>query len=269
MAHHEKKGNGAPKPSKWHLQQSVEGSQSPEPRDPLAAVDGFRVLTHLMLEHLFGVRCCPICPDCNVFAHEEPCQDKCGSNAEPSGDIFGRVDAVYVTLEAQKSTGSMHGHAQVFVQCLHQHTPLEEIFRWRDENMQPLRRAYENYHAHVGQASYAGQDKDDIQKRLDAVEASWPEHDHDTVMTAPTGYQLQRARGSDADAEAGTWKQAYLEEDVVALQLLKQHHYPTIPCRLVSHCQDVKRVTAQECARVNSRADSGFAVTQPCCAHAN
>ena len=92
-------------------------------RDPLAAVDGFRVLTHLMLKHLFGVRSCPMCPECNFFdARWEPCQDKYGSNAEPSGGIFGRVDAVYITLEAQKSTGSIHGHAQVFVQCLHQLT---------------------------------------------------------------------------------------------------------------------------------------------------
>ena len=86
-------------------------------RDPLAAVDGFRVLTHFMLRHLFGVRSCPMCPDCNTFPRgaEEPCQDRCGSNAEPGGGIFGRVDAVYISLEAQKSTGGMHGHAQVFV----------------------------------------------------------------------------------------------------------------------------------------------------------
>ncbi|CAK9010993.1 unnamed protein product [Durusdinium trenchii] len=64
-----------------------------------------------------------------------------------------------------------------------------------------------------------------VQERIQAAEATWPEHEHDTVMTAAAGYQLQPASRQDADTEAAKWKQQYLEEDVVALQLLKQHHY--------------------------------------------
>ena len=57
----------------------------------------------------------------------EPCQDLRGSNADTTGGIFGRVDAVHISQEAQKSTSGYHGHMQVFVQCLHQHTSLEEF----------------------------------------------------------------------------------------------------------------------------------------------
>ena len=35
-------------------------------RDPLACADGFRVLCRLALKHLFGMRVCPKCPDCNA-----------------------------------------------------------------------------------------------------------------------------------------------------------------------------------------------------------
>ena len=196
-------------------------------RDPLAAVDGFRTLTHFMLRHLFGVRSCPMCPDCNKFprGNDEPCQDRCGSNAEPGGGIFGRVDAVYISLEAQKSTGGMHGHAQVFVQCLHQHTALEEIFEMCEARLHELRRAYEQYNAHVCHASYAGQTAEAMESRILSAEASWPDHEADVAMTAAPPYQLQRAGAQDVEAEAAEWRRVYMEEDVVSLQLAKQHHY--------------------------------------------
>ena len=66
-------------------------------RDPLAAVDGFRVLTHLMLKHLFSVRVCPYCPDCNGFSGLEPCQDLRGSNAEAKRwHIRSRGRSIYI-----------------------------------------------------------------------------------------------------------------------------------------------------------------------------
>ena len=95
-------------------------------RDPLACADGFRVLCRLALRHLFGMRGCPKCPDCNSCS--AGCMDLFGSNAEPEGGIFGRVDAVYGSIECQKC-GSLHLHVQVFVQRLHQHTPLRDILK--------------------------------------------------------------------------------------------------------------------------------------------
>eukprot|EP00959_Pyramimonas_sp_CCMP1952_P294134 6152038-Pyramimonas_sp.AAC.1 len=34
-------------------------------RGPLAGVDGFRTVVGLVLEHMFGIRWCPRCPDCD------------------------------------------------------------------------------------------------------------------------------------------------------------------------------------------------------------
>ena len=56
-------------------------------RDPLAAVDGFRILVSLTYEHLFGMRVCPFCPDCNNGEHGVPCQELFGSNASPEGGL--------------------------------------------------------------------------------------------------------------------------------------------------------------------------------------
>ena len=95
--------------------------------DPLASVDGFRSLLLLAYEYLFGVRMCSRCPDCNNGRCGSPCQDWFGSNAKPEGGIFGRLDAGYTSFEAQKSTGSLHAHSQLFVQCLHQHESLAEV----------------------------------------------------------------------------------------------------------------------------------------------
>ena len=64
---------------------------------------------------------------CNHEQSQNPCQDLFGSNATAEGGIFGRVDAVYTSIEAQTSTGSLHAHSQVFVQCLHQHTNIYQI----------------------------------------------------------------------------------------------------------------------------------------------
>ena len=52
-------------------------------RDPLASVDGFRVIMLLTYEYLFGMRVCPKCPHCSNADHTSPCQDFFGSNAKP------------------------------------------------------------------------------------------------------------------------------------------------------------------------------------------
>ena len=38
------------------------------------------------------------------------------------------MDGAISSIEAQKSAGSLHKHSQLHVQCVHQHTPLREIF---------------------------------------------------------------------------------------------------------------------------------------------
>ena len=134
-------------------------------RDPLASVDGFRVLVLLVMEHLFGLRVCMQCPDCNLASsHYTPCQDQKGSNATLVGGVFGRMDAAYVTIEAQKSTGSLHAHCQCFVQCLHQHTALEEIFQLGAKEVEELRNSYLTYSGHVMHGVYEGHSKEEVSR---------------------------------------------------------------------------------------------------------
>ena len=96
-------------------------------RDPLCCSDGFRVLCMLAMRHLMGIRVCPRCPHCNDVGYDGvPCQDIEGSSATSGGGVFGRVDAVFGAIENQEA-GALHMYAQLFLQCLHQHTPLAEI----------------------------------------------------------------------------------------------------------------------------------------------
>ena len=115
--------------------------------DSLASVEGFRVMVQLTFKYLLGVNYCSNCPDCSVSA--DPCQDLFGSSVQAEGGIFGRVDAIFTSIEAQKSTGSLHAHSQVFVQCLHQHTPLWEILKQLKKGAGSMFNDYLNYKAHV------------------------------------------------------------------------------------------------------------------------
>ncbi len=194
-------------------------------RDPLASVDGFHTLALLLLKYIFGLHMCPQCPNCATTWH--PCIDTSGSNATVVGGVFGRVDAAYISIEAQKSTGSLHAHCQLFVQCLHQHTPLAEIFQQVESRLEQLRAAYLQYSAHVVHMTYSGQTEEQIARGIDVAEQTWPEHATDSSMTACPEYLRTRAAPRDVN-EAERWARTYLEEDVVTLQYLKQHHYHPI-----------------------------------------
>ena len=194
-------------------------------RDPLASVDGFHTLALLLLKYIFGLHMCPHCPNCATTW--QPCTDTAGSNATVVGGVFGRVDAAYISIEAQKSTGSLHAHCQVFVQCLHQHTPLTEIFQLVESRLDSLRSAYLQYNTHVVHMTYAGQTEEQTVDGIDAAEHTWPEHAMDSTRTACPEYLRARAPTRDV-SEAEQWARAYLEHDVVALQYLKQHHYHPI-----------------------------------------
>ena len=70
------------------------------------------------------MRVCINCPECNGGWG---CADLFGSNAFPEGGIFGRPDGIFISIEAQKSAGGLHAHAQLHVQCIHQHEPFAEV----------------------------------------------------------------------------------------------------------------------------------------------
>ena len=126
-------------------------------RDPLASVDGFRVILYLVMKYLFGMRVCNQCPDCNGGAvhGNTPCQDAFGSNAEPEGGIFGRIDAAYISIEAQKSAGALHAHCQLFVQCFHQHRPLTDLLQLAPARLRQLNSDLLRYKAEVSREDYA------------------------------------------------------------------------------------------------------------------
>ena len=200
-------------------------------RDPLASVDGFQLLVQLVLKHLFGLRVCEACPSCNVKQwRTQPCtRPATGSNATLVGGIFGRMDAAYITIEAQKSTGSLHAHGQCFVQCLHQHTPVAEIFSLAESRLATLRADYLEYVSHVSHSIYKEQARSEVTAGISAAEGAWPEYEEDTVMTSFPKYQSARCTDSAGtrmeDMEAREWAREYLCKDVVQLQYMKQHHY--------------------------------------------
>ena len=192
-------------------------------RDPLASVDGFRVLMSLALRHLFGVRFCSRCPDCNRRSSGQ-CQDALGCGASAVGGVFGRVDAVYVAIEAQKSSGSLHGHAQVFIQCLHQHNSLTEVWDEVERRGEQLVDDYKRYAAHVMYGTHSAR-PEVVEEVLQRLRTTWPDHSDDWALVNRPCYLLQRCTGSVDEAEdARQWTTSYLAQDVLAVQLRKQHH---------------------------------------------
>ena len=191
-------------------------------RDPLASVDGFRMLVTLALRHLFGVRFCWNCPECG--SKSSSCQDLCGSNAAANGGVFGRADGIYVAIEAQKSSGSLHAHAQVFIQCLHQRQTLADVWREVEARAETLASGYLRYSTHVMRGVYGAPLKD-VDESLETLRESWPEYQDDVTMITRPAYLLKRrAATEEAEAEAKAWTRDYLLSDVLSLQLRKQHH---------------------------------------------
>lgn len=66
-------------------------------------MDGVRTIVQLVMDYLLGVRCCVQCPSC-VYT------DLLDGNTMSEGDILGRVDSVYGSIEVSKSAGSLHVH---------------------------------------------------------------------------------------------------------------------------------------------------------------
>ena len=76
---------------------------------------------------------CPRCPHC--LHSSSPCQDAFGSNSKAMGGIAGRVDALFVAVEAQKTTGGLHFHFFMFVQRVHQSNTIKDIAKKIEENL--------------------------------------------------------------------------------------------------------------------------------------
>ncbi|CAJ1408108.1 unnamed protein product, partial [Effrenium voratum] len=143
--------------------------------DPLSVVEAFHSQLRLCLRHLFGISICKKCPRCS-------CMSEDGSVASLRLGIFGRVAAVYAALEHQKA-GGLHAHMQVFVENLHQVTPLHDIW----QRLQIVQR-YLAFKAHVCKETY--DDPALQQQRGEEVEAAWPEHAQNVALVSMPAYLL-------------------------------------------------------------------------------
>ena len=188
-------------------------------RDSLASVEGFRNVVLSTCRHLFGMRVCPKCPDCNRGGGLIPCQDLFGSNAEPEGGIFGRMDAAYISFEAQKSTGSLHAHCQLFLQCLHQLNPIHDIAKKIKSLGKHVVLDYLAYKAHVCRQTYP-QIGAELEDNLWQIEKKWPEYQDSAFLISRPDY----LRKSEDVLTSREYANAYLLEDVQRLQQMKQHH---------------------------------------------
>ena len=192
--------------------------------DPLACVEAFHVQLRLVLRHLFGVEICVDCPNCQ-------CRQVAlaSSAAGFRTGAFGRVSAVYASLEHQKSA-TLHAHMQVFVECLHQHTPLADILAGcRVDDGRSLVDKYLSYKAHVVCETYS-----DILLAAQRREAAWPDYKEEKRLVSWPAYQR------DEDATDESWAAAY-RADVQVVQELKQHHVHPKDARgrrqLLRHCR--------------------------------
>ena len=108
-----------------------------------------------------------------------------GSNTRAEGGIFGRVDVVYTSVEAQKSTGGLHAHSQVFVRCLHQHTNIYEILDSIREKPDSIVKEYLRYKEHVRRQMYT-EPSDAVNAKLAEAEIEWPEYRDNKALTKKT-----------------------------------------------------------------------------------
>ena len=146
-------------------------------RDPLCVVDAFQVYVRVMLARLAGIRMCPQCPHCNKG--ENPCQNRFGSSAMPQGGIFGRADAIFSAIEAQKSEGALHLHFKLYVQRAHQHKTLQEIASMIKEGLldPDMLKAF---HCWISNETYP----DVLRQEAagDQVEQEWPKYEADAEL---------------------------------------------------------------------------------------
>jgi len=148
-----------------------------------------------------------------------PCQDLFGSNAHPEGGIFGRIDAGFTSVEAQKSTGSLHAHSLLWLQCLHQHTPLAEIFVNTSHATKELLDKYLKHKEHVSRQVYATVPSE---QQIEQMEATLPEYRGTEDVIRHPAYLS--ANACDQHGDPAEWVKQYIEKDVNMLQLRKQHH---------------------------------------------
>ena len=191
------------------------------------------------------MRCCVRCPKCSftgLFC----------SNVKPEGGMIGRIDAAFGSIEAQKSAGSLHVHFQIFVQCLHQHTPLHTLLSDHRPKLKELFENYAKYKRQVCRQMY--EDLPEWKERQEETEQAWKNQyegnidliDTPTMLTKLSS-RLDRCRAmNSAPSErsrklARKWLKRYLQ-NVQRRQEMRQNHVHVWnakkKCKMpLTHCQ--------------------------------
>ena len=138
---------------------------------------------------------------------------------------------------APSKSGAYHLHGQLFAQCVHQFTPLQDLVDMGNERMLEILRRFSDYTAHVRRMVYC--DVNAWREQQEEVEAEWPENRGSPLMLSRPDYQ------NDQTLEASAWKREYLARDVEGLQKRKQHHVHIPDAHGVrqplEHCRDPQR----------------------------
>ena len=203
-------------------------------RDGLASVDGFRVGVLVTCQCIFGVRICARCPDCNHrgASGSYSCQDLFGNNAYAEGGSFGRVDGIYISIEAQKSAGSLHAHAQLHIECLHQHCTIREVMEEVQHRGRTLIGEYLRYKRHVCREEY--EDLEGRESKQVEIESVWPDYRDSVALVSKRNYL-------ESNMDGPSWREKYLKEHVQDIQERKQHHVHTLNSKgervPLTHCR--------------------------------
>ena len=90
-------------------------------------------------------------------------------------------------IEAQQSTGSLHAHSQLFIQCLHQHISLDDIIAILQHNYAGFVEHYLTYKSHVCRQVY-DTPTNELEETLDTHETTWPEYKESSVLINVPAY---------------------------------------------------------------------------------
>ena len=149
-------------------------------------------------------------------------------------------NGIYISIEPQKSKGSLHAHAQLQIECAHQHTPLAEIMAKLKKNGCNVVGQYLRYKEHVCREVY--EDLTGWEERRLATESAWPEYAESLECISKRAY-LRSSMG------AAAWRDIYLGQHVQRIQELKQNHVHVLNAKgervPLTHCQ--RKDNPQKC----------------------
>jgi hypothetical protein len=228
-------------------------------RDPLAPVLAVKVAVRLILAGLLGLRMCGNCPDCE-------CCNEFGSNAKPTGGVFGLCCAMVGAVENQ-FLGTLHYHALCYLANIYQYNTLQEIASAIEEG-KLLASAVQEWHCWVHREEHFHLNKHEAS--LAASEKSWKNNnrgpENDALCALPK--YLQRPASprtlwdsdismSAAEAEGAAFTQQYMADAQGVFSRVHHHWHPGgVP---LDHC--LAKKTRWQPNAAQSKAKTAFAST--------